>query len=232
MIASGPLLRMVGTDPVRAVVQQGFRAYARRRTRQLARFDPVETQRTQLRRLVRAAASTRFGRDHGFASITTVADYQARVPLRTYEQLWNDYLASAYPRFDGITWPGTIPYLALTSGTTQGATKYLPISKAMIASNRQAAQTMVAYHLAARPDSKLFRGKIFFLGGSTDLAEPSPGVREGDLSGIAAAEAGRLAPTVHVPAARPRVRNRLGSQAHSARRAVARRANHDDQRGS
>ena len=190
MIAPGPLRRIVGSAPIRAVVQRGFQAYARRRTRRLQGCDPVGTQRNQLQKLVRAAALTSFGRDHQFDQIKTIADYQVRVPLRTYERLWNDYLAAAYPRFAGITWPGTIPYLALTSGTTQGATKYLPISRAMITSNRKAAQTMVAYHLAARPDSRLFRGKIFFLGGSTDLAEPTPGVREGDLSGIAAAEAG------------------------------------------
>ncbi len=51
---------------------------------------------------------------------------------------------------------------------------------------------MVAYHLAARPESKLFRGKIFFLGGSTDLERPAEGVRQGDLSGIAAEEASDL----------------------------------------
>jgi hypothetical protein len=62
----------------------------------------------------------------------------------------------------------------------------------MVASNRFAAQTMVAHYLASHPRSKLFQGKIFFLGGSTDLVEPSPGVLEGDLSGIAAREAGDL----------------------------------------
>ena len=190
MTLSDPLRRLVGTEPVRAVVQRGFQGYARHRTQQLAGLDPVATQQDQLRMLVHRAKKTRFGRDHGFGTIKTIGDYQAQVPLRTYEQLWDDYLAAAYPRFDDLTWPGLIPYLALSSGTTQGATKYLPVSRAMIASNRQAAQTMVAYHLAACRDSRLFHGKIFFLGGSTDLAEPTPGVLEGDLSGIAAAEAG------------------------------------------
>ena len=60
----------------------------------------------------------------------------------------------------------------------------------MVASNRKAAKTMVAYHMASRPDSRLFRGRIFFLGGSTSLERPAPGVRQGDLSGIAAEEAG------------------------------------------
>ena len=96
--------------------------------------------------------------------------------------------ATSYPVFENLTWPGRIPFLALTSGTTQGATKYIPVSAEMVVSNRKAAQTMVAYHLAARPDSRLFQGRLFFLGGTADLEQPAPGVHQGDLSGIAALE--------------------------------------------
>ncbi|WP_435018916.1 GH3 family domain-containing protein [Tundrisphaera sp. TA3] len=190
MGAISPLGLVTGAALVRMAVNHGFHAYARRRTRGLGFADPVAVQEKALARLVRTARGTRFGRDHGFDSIRNVAEFQARVPLRTYETLWADYLRDGYPRFDNLTWPGRIPYLALTSGTTQGATKYIPVSWEMVASNRRAAKTMVAYHLAARPDSRLFRGKLFLLGGSTDLETPAPGIRQGDLSGIAAAEAG------------------------------------------
>lgn len=190
MIGPASLAQVIGSRPIRTVVNQGFHLYAQRRVRHLAQLDSVEVQRQTLLRLIRRAASTRFGRDHGFASIRTVDQYQAQVPLRTYEELWRDYLQADIPRLESITWPGLIPYLALTSGTTQGATKYIPVSQAMVASNQQAAQTMVAYHLAARPASRLFHGKIFFLGGSTNLESPCPGVRQGDLSGIATEAAG------------------------------------------
>ena len=149
---------------------------------------PSAPRRPRCRSLIHRARDTRFGRDHAFERIHTVADFQSAVPLRTYEALWNDYLRDRYPVFENLTWPGRIPYLALTSGTTQGATKYIPVSREMVASNRKAAQTMVAYHLAARPASRLFHGRLFFLGGTADLEEPAPGVRQGDLSGIAALE--------------------------------------------
>src|SRR4051794_8559768 len=166
------LARVAGAKPVRLAVNRGFHAYARRRTHQLAEADPVEVQRRSLLKLLRTARSTRFGLDHDFASIRTVEAFQDRVPLRTYEALWERYLRDRYPRFDDLTWPGRIPFLALTSGTTQGTTKYIPVSSEMVASNRKAAKTMVAYHLTNRPDSKLFQGKIFFLGGSTNLERP------------------------------------------------------------
>jgi hypothetical protein len=185
MMAMTMLARAAGAPPIRVGVNAGFAAYSRRRMRQVSRLDPVAVQERTLRKLVRAASGTRFGRDHGFAQVRTIADYQARVPLRTYEDLWNDYLKDHYPTFDNLTWPGRIPFLALTSGTTTGATKYIPVSDAMVASNRKAAQTMIAAYLNQRPGSRLFLGKLFFMGGSTDLDYPAPGVGQGDLSAIA-----------------------------------------------
>ena len=162
-------------------------------TRELASLDPLRTQEASCSEAWSVGRkSTRFGRDHAFERIRTVADFQSAVPLRTYEALWNDYLRDRYPVFENLTWPGRIPFLALTSGTTQGATKYIPVSREMVASNRKAAQTMVAYHLAARPASRLFHGRLFFLGGTANLEEPAPGVRQGDLSGIAALELSAL----------------------------------------
>ena len=188
MRATSPLVLAAGSGPARSIVNAAAIFAARRRVHSLAKADPAEVQRRTLLGLIARARDTRFGRDHGFASIRSVEEYQAAVPLRTYEDLWKAYLEPAYPRFENLTWPGLIPYLALTSGTTQGATKYIPVSREMVASNKKAGFTAVAYHLADRPDSRLFHGKFFFLGGSTNLEHPSPGVRQGDLSGVAAEE--------------------------------------------
>ena len=183
------MLSMIAGHPfVRSQVNLAYAAYARRRTEELARADPVANQVRVLRRLVRKARFTRFGRDHGFPAIRGVNDFQKAVPLRTYEDLWEAYLRDRYPVFEDLTWPGRIPYLALTSGTTQGATKYIPVSREMVASNTRAGQSLVAFHMAANPDSRLFLGRLFFLGGSSALERPAPGVKQGDLSGIAAQE--------------------------------------------
>ncbi|QEH32991.1 GH3 auxin-responsive promoter [Aquisphaera giovannonii] len=185
---SALLAAITGSPIVRGLVNAGFVARSRRRHAAVRSLRPAEVQERVLRRLVRKARDTRFGRDHGFGRIEGVAGYQAAVPLRTYEALWGDYLRDRYPILDDVTWPGRIPYFALTSGTTQGATKYIPVSREMVASNRKAAETMLAFHVASRGRSRLFHGRMFFLGGTTQLEEPAPGVRQGDLSGIAALE--------------------------------------------
>ncbi|MDR3635269.1 MAG: GH3 auxin-responsive promoter family protein [Isosphaeraceae bacterium] len=188
MRPSSPLVQIAGTPLARAAANHAFHRFARRRVAWLAQADPVAVQQRTLLRLVRRARNTRFGRDHGFGRIRSVDQFQRQVPLRLYEDLWKSYLRDQYPIFDNLTWPGRIPYLALTSGTTQGATKYIPVSRAMLKSNKKASLTMVACHLASRPDSRLFRGRLFFLGGSSDLERPAPDVQQGDLSGIASKE--------------------------------------------
>lgn len=179
---------LTGNPAVRSAVNTSFHAWAKWRIGSLARSNPVEAQKATLRHLVKKAAKTKFGQDHQFSSIRSAADYQAAVPVRTYEQFWDEYLKAVFPRAENLAWPGLIPFYALTSGTTQGATKYIPITQDMVRSNLIASRTMVAQHLASRPDSKLFKGRFFFLGGSTALEPISPGVMQGDLSGIAARE--------------------------------------------
>lgn len=165
-----------------------FRIYAKRRMAQLDAERPIAGQERQLLRLVARARDTRFGRDHDFGRIASVRDFQSRVPLRRYEDFWRHYWHAAFPRLANLTWPGTVPYFAKTSGTTTGVTKYVPVSREMIGSNRRAALDTLVHHLRHRPHSRVLGGKSFMLGGSTDLTEEAPGILSGDLSGIAARE--------------------------------------------
>ena len=164
-----------------------LRAYARLRLSRLRAQDAVRTQERLLVSLVRAAQATAFGLAHGFATITSVAEFQARTPLRRYQDFWNEYWSEAFPVLTDRTWPGTIPYFAVTSGTTTGTTKYIPCSLQMIRTNRRAAGDLLVHHIKNRPQSHILSGKNFMLGGSSDLAVETPGVRSGDISGIAAA---------------------------------------------
>lgn len=164
-----------------------LRAHARRRLARLADTDAGEVQRRVLLSLVRRARGTVFGRDHRFDMVRDVDDYRLRVPLRDYEAFWDSYWSDAFPRLAGRTWPGAIPWLAVSSGTTRGATKFIPVSREMRRANTRAGTDLLVHHAAARPRSRILSGRSFMLGGSTGLVRRAPGVRSGDLSGIAAA---------------------------------------------
>jgi hypothetical protein len=186
---------MAGANMARRAAAMFFGCYARRRVRHLDAQNVGAVQGETLMSLVRYAQNTRFGRDHDFARLRTIADFQARVPLRDYDTFWKDYWQPAFPGLEGVTWPGSLPYLALTSGTTSGTTKYIPVSAEMLRSNRRAALTSLSWFAPAHAGPSLFSGRMFFLGGSTDL-EPLPARHEarrkcvlaGDLSGIVARE--------------------------------------------
>lgn len=165
-----------------------LRLYARFRLPRLAALDPAKAQQRQLRSLVARAKGTLFGQDHSFAQICSVADYRSAVPLRRYEDFWTAYWGGSFPILEDVSWPGRIPYFALTSGTSAGKTKYIPVSHEMVKSNARAVQDLLAHHIANRPGSRILGGKNFMLGGCTDLTPCAPGVAMGDLSGIAANE--------------------------------------------
>jgi hypothetical protein len=183
--------RLVGSRLIRNGADSAFSRYARRRTRQIDQRSTTQLQEQTLLRLVRHAQHTIFGRDHGFAQIRSIADYHRRVPLREYESFWSEYWQPSFPHVNNATWPGSMPYFSLSSGTTSGSTKYIPVSREMLASNRRAAMTSLAWYRTHQTDARLFTGRMFFLGGSTALT-PHPHsfgkTLVGDLSGIAARE--------------------------------------------
>ena len=164
-----------------------MKLYARRRLGRIRSVPPAEAQAGELRRLLHWARDTAFGKAHGFGSIRTVEDFRSAVPVRSYEDYWRDWWAKPFPVHENVTSPGRTPYFAVTSGTTSGKTKYIPVTREMVASNKRAALDVVVHHLNNHPDSHPLGGKTFMMGGSTDLVAEADGVFSGDLSGIATA---------------------------------------------
>tara|TARA_R110002126_G_scaffold25171_6_gene86428 strand:+ start:1814 stop:3379 length:1566 start_codon:yes stop_codon:yes gene_type:complete len=161
-----------------------LKVLAKRRSARLAHMDPAHAQEACLLDLVRRAENTKFGRDHDFAGISCVTEFQNRVPIRPFEDLWKDYWEASFPVLDDISWPGRIPYFAKTSGTTTGVTKHIPVTQEIIRSNEKAGFDLMTYHLAHNPQSKPLSGKTFIIAGSTALQELAPGVLGGDVSGM------------------------------------------------
>jgi len=162
-----------------------LKLYAGYRRKALAGLDPVRAQEREWSRLVARASGTRFGVDHGFASLRSIADFQKAVPLRRYDDFWKSYWKPAFPVIENVTWPGRVPFFAVTSGTTSGASKFIPVTPEMNQANARAGLDLLTHHVTARPHSQVFGGKSFMLGGSTDLVREADNVWSGDLSGIA-----------------------------------------------
>jgi hypothetical protein len=160
---------LADTRLARSVVDTVFRARARRRILELDEQTLARCQNRTLLGLVHRAHATRFGRDHDFLRIRTARDFQRLVPLRTPAELWREYWQPAFPNLAGATWPGPIPYLAISSGQANGPFPYIPVSSELWAAHQTAALTSLAFVMHARPRARLCSGRLFLLGGGTTL---------------------------------------------------------------
>jgi len=179
--------------PLNLVMKAGARAMAKK----FEARDPFAAQRDILARLIAQGATTQFGIDHGLTRLAGLPfdklyqRYRQRVPIRTYGDFWRDYFFPCLRERDGqnrlllenVSWPGKIPFLCETSGTT-APTKYIPFSNEMFAENKRAALDLAACYLARNPQSRLFHGKLLYMAGNTRLNDMGNGVMSGDMSAI------------------------------------------------
>ena len=145
---------------------------------------PGDAQREVLASLLARGARTAFGRDHGLRAGMSVAEYQARVPVRDYEGL-RSYMDRAVQGEEDVVWPGKPLYFCKTSGTTSGA-KYIPLTEDSMPNHIGSARNALLGHIAGTGDASFVDGKMIFLQGSPELAKTPGGVHLGRLSGIVA----------------------------------------------
>ena len=158
---------------------------------------PADLQKQELRNLLIRCTSTKFGSKYGFNKILPAfksedrdqyyGEFKNRVPIMDYERIYNEWWSFARKGEKNVCWPGQIKYFALSSGTSDSSSKYIPITNEMIKSIRKTSirqvLTMSKYDLSASHFSK----GILMLGGSTNLKKNGH-YFEGDLSGITASQ--------------------------------------------
>ncbi|UJP67077.1 GH3 family domain-containing protein [Mongoliitalea daihaiensis] len=154
--------------------------------------NPLELQKQSLKKLLIAAKDTEIGKKYGFAEILKSfkqsgdafhQKFSEKVPLYNYEKIYEEWWHSLKDGKKNITWPGSIRYFALTSGTSGASSKYIPITKDMVkAIRRTGVRQILSLSKYDIPDD-LFTKGILMLGGSTDL-EFNGTFFSGDLSGI------------------------------------------------
>ena len=156
------------------------------RLKAIARYatDAEEIQRKVLARLLREAAQTAYGRDHGFGEIRSYEEVSRTVPVNTYEELKGFIDRMRHGERD-VLWKGRVKWYAKSSGTTNDKSKFIPVSSAGLHDTHYAGGTdAVALYLHSHPESRLFDGRALILGGSHQPNYNLPGSLVGDLSAI------------------------------------------------
>lgn len=140
-------------------------------------------QQGELVKLVEKAALTEFGRKYDFSKIRTYKQFASTVPLYRYEDLKPQIMRMVGGEAN-VLWPGKTYNFAQSSGTTDSKSKYIPITRDSFRLNHyQGASDVVSHYLNLNPQSRMFSGKAFILGGSfANELKLKSGVRVGDLS--------------------------------------------------
>ena len=157
-------------------------------------------QQGELVRLIEKAALTRIGRKYDFSSIRTYRQFASTLPLYRYEDLQPQVMRMINGAKDEL-WPGRCMHFAQSSGTSDGRSKYIPITRESFQWNHYVGSSdVVSHYLNLNPSSRIFSGKAFILGGSfANNLQLKPGVRVGDLSANLIENMNPLANLVRIP---------------------------------
>lgn len=156
---------------------------------QIALGTPRTYQLQVLRRLLQKAQFTEFGTTYHFTRILLspqwVKEYQHTVPIHSYNEMYRQWWHKCLKGHADVTWPGKVPYFALSSGTSESSSKHIPVTRDMLRNIRKVGMkqlySMVNFNLPA----KTFEKGILMLGGTTALNQKGD-YYEGDMSGISA----------------------------------------------
>jgi hypothetical protein len=151
--------------------------------------DPMAAQQATLRELLTKASETEFGKQYRFEEIlqseNISGEFARVVPVHDYhaisDQWWHRQVAGE----SDITWPGSTEYFALSSGTTGGPSKYIPVSEEMIKAIRTTGIRQILSLANFDLPASLFEKEILMLGSTTELTDKGE-YKTGEISGISA----------------------------------------------
>lgn len=167
------------------------RPYFRRivRAEAQARRDPRDSQLALLRDLSKRGATTAYGVDFGLPHVASAPNgsvlyerFQG-LPVNDYHAL-RPYVMRMVDGEADVLWPGRCHRFAQSSGTSDGKSKFIPITPRGLQRGHYAgASYSLASYLENYPESRVFGGKNLILGGSfANELNLRPGVKVGDLS--------------------------------------------------
>ncbi|MBX9448487.1 MAG: GH3 auxin-responsive promoter family protein [Taibaiella sp.] len=160
------------------------------------RAQPEVYQAITLRKLLETAQYTAFGKHYDFESMLTSVDsledsFRKAIPVSDYNRMHEEWWHRLLNGEENVTWPGKVKYFALSSGTSESASKFIPVTSDMIRSVKKVAFKQFYSLTNFDVPPAIFTKGVLMLGGSTSLQEHKD-YFAGDMSGISAKNIPRL----------------------------------------
>ncbi len=156
---------------------------------------PIELQKKELKELLITASLTEFGKYYDFPKILKhfrkkpkdfYKMFKTSIPLHDYNRINKNWWQLARNGAKNVCWPGRVKYFALSSGTSDASSKYIPVTKDMTKAIQRTSLRQILTLSKYDLPSDSFAAGILMIGGSTHLHKKGS-YFEGDLSGIQAA---------------------------------------------
>lgn len=154
--------------------------------------DNIERQQKKvLKKLLKKARFTAFGQTYHFDKVLLSKNpeksFQESAPIHDYNKIYNEWWKKTLDGVPDVTWPGKIEYYALSSGTSEASSKYIPVTKDLLRSNTiNYIKQLISVFSYQEANKKALRKSFLIIGGTTDLQKGDAGWYAGDLSGILA----------------------------------------------
>ena len=159
----------------------------------------MDVQKGVLLELLKEASHTRYGQKYNFSDISSISDFQNKVPIVEYEDLF-PHIKDMMAGQKSVLWPGIIRRYAKSSGTTTGRSKYIPVPDDFMKKNHlKGSWDAFALLYDKRPDVKVFASKNLGVGGSLEVPEGFPDAIAGDISALMVDDMPAIVRNFYVP---------------------------------
>ncbi|GAA4308659.1 GH3 auxin-responsive promoter family protein [Nibribacter koreensis] len=150
----------------------------------LFRKYPHDVQSELFSNLINTAKNTEWGKQYGYSDKLSVREFQERVPICTYEDLY-PHIERIMRGEQNVLWPSKIAWFAKSSGTTNARSKFIPVSpEALEDCHYKGGKDMLSIYVNNYPDTKVFAGKGLSIGGTHHPNEFNSDTRCGDVSAV------------------------------------------------
>ncbi len=145
---------------------------------------PMDAQEQVFWNLIQEAQYTEWGKIYDYSSIYSIREYQERVPISTYEDLF-PYIERVMRGEQNVLWSSEIQWFAKSSGTTNARSKFIPVSKESLDDcHFMGGKDVLTFVAANKPDTRVFEGKGLSIGGSLSSNQLNSRTLAGDVSAV------------------------------------------------
>ena len=145
---------------------------------------PIDVQQEVFQSLIQRSEKTEWGEKYDYKSISSIKDFQERVPISNYESMY-PYIERLMKGENNLLWPGKLKWFSKSSGTTNAKSKFIPVSsEALEDCHYKGGKDMLSIYVNNYPSNNIFAGKTLSIGGSHEINPLNKKTRYGDVSAV------------------------------------------------